>query len=102
MSQKKYTSSAIFTLGVPSYDESLVGGEEKYAVGWMKLFHDQNYLFWAMCLISGLNTGHVVPKGYVRLLGKLAEFTDYGIPVTIFAGQRYYVDVRLPAAGNRC
>jgi len=28
----------------------------------------------------------VVPKGYVRLLGKLAEITDSGIPVHIFRG----------------
>ena len=29
---------------------------------------------------------HVVPKGYVRLLGKLAEITDSGIPVHFFVG----------------
>ncbi|MGN0033668.1 MAG: UDP-2,3-diacylglucosamine diphosphatase [Candidatus Limimorpha sp.] len=28
----------------------------------------------------------VIPKGYARLLGKLAEFTDNGIPVHLFAG----------------
>ena len=28
----------------------------------------------------------VVPKGYVRLLGKLAEITDAGIPMHFFAG----------------
>jgi UDP-2,3-diacylglucosamine hydrolase len=28
----------------------------------------------------------VVPKGYVRLLGKLAELTDAGIPVHVFVG----------------
>jgi UDP-2,3-diacylglucosamine hydrolase len=28
----------------------------------------------------------VVPKGFVRLLGKLAEFTDAGIPVHFFCG----------------
>ena len=28
----------------------------------------------------------VVPRGYVRLLGKLAEFTDSGIPVYFFVG----------------
>lgn len=28
----------------------------------------------------------VVPKGYVRLLGKLAEITDSGIPVHLFTG----------------
>jgi UDP-2,3-diacylglucosamine hydrolase len=29
---------------------------------------------------------HVAPKGYVRLLGKLAELTDNGIPVHFFVG----------------
>ena len=29
---------------------------------------------------------NVVPKGYIRFLGKLAEFTDAGIPVYIFTG----------------
>lgn len=28
----------------------------------------------------------VVPRGYVRLLGKLTQFTDAGIPVHLFAG----------------
>lgn len=28
----------------------------------------------------------VVPKGYVRLLGKLAELSDAGLPITLFAG----------------
>mgnify|MGYP003533092843 FL=1 len=28
----------------------------------------------------------VVPRGYVRLLGKLAQFVDEGIPVHLFAG----------------
>lgn len=30
--------------------------------------------------------GTVVPKGFVRILGKLAEFTDAGIPVYYFVG----------------
>jgi UDP-2,3-diacylglucosamine hydrolase len=29
---------------------------------------------------------HVVPKGYIRLLGRLAKFTDKGIPVYLFTG----------------
>ncbi len=29
---------------------------------------------------------HVVPKGYVRILGKLAELTDSGIPIHFFVG----------------
>jgi UDP-2,3-diacylglucosamine hydrolase len=30
--------------------------------------------------------GHVIPKGFVRLQGKLAELTDRGIPVYLFTG----------------
>jgi len=29
---------------------------------------------------------HVIPKGYTRLLAKIAEFTDTGIPVYVFTG----------------
>ena len=29
---------------------------------------------------------HVVPKGFVRLLGKIAEITDSGIPIHFFTG----------------
>jgi UDP-2,3-diacylglucosamine hydrolase len=29
---------------------------------------------------------HVVPRGYVRILGKLAELTDAGIPIHFFVG----------------
>jgi UDP-2,3-diacylglucosamine hydrolase len=29
---------------------------------------------------------HAVPKGFVRLLGKLAELSDAGLPITVFAG----------------
>ncbi|HSU28336.1 MAG TPA: hypothetical protein VLJ68_08140 [Chitinophagaceae bacterium] len=34
----------------------------------------------------------VVPKGYVRLLGKLGELTDQGIPMHFFCRQPRYVD----------
>ena len=30
--------------------------------------------------------GKVIPKGYVRLLAKIADFSDHGIPVYIFTG----------------
>ena len=29
---------------------------------------------------------HSIPKGYTRLLGKIAELTDSGIPVSVFTG----------------
>ncbi len=46
----------------------------------------KNYTCLVMSLISGLNIKTVVPRGYVRLLGKLAEFTDAGIPIHYFTG----------------
>jgi UDP-2,3-diacylglucosamine hydrolase len=44
--------------------------------------------------------GHVVPKGTVRVLGKLAELADSGIPITLFCGnhdmwQRQYLSNEL-------
>ena len=29
---------------------------------------------------------HVVPKGHIRLLGKLAELSDAGLPIYMFTG----------------
>ena len=37
----------------------------------------------------------VVPKGHVRLLGKLAELSDSGIRMHFFCWQSRYVDARL-------
>ena len=39
----------------------------------------------ATCLTFGMST-KVIPKGYVSMLGKLAEITDKGIPVHFFVG----------------
>ena len=37
----------------------------------------------------------VVPKGFVRVLGKLAEISDAGIPITFFCGQPRPLDAGL-------
>jgi UDP-2,3-diacylglucosamine hydrolase len=75
-----------FHLGVPDHDSSLL--REKKLVSWLEsIRHDaaEIYLmgdvfdFW-------FEYKTVVPKGYIRLLGKLAEFTDNGIPVHLFKG----------------
>ena len=75
-----------FHLGIPTYEKSLE--REKKLVRWLdeiKTDAQEVYLmgdlfdFW-------FEYGTVVPKGYVRLLGKLADLTDSGIKVTLFTG----------------
>ena len=73
-------------LGVPNREKSLV--REKLFVKWLddiKSDAEAIYLvgdifdFW-------FEYKKAVPKGYVRLLGKLAEFSDSNIPIHIFTG----------------
>ena len=73
-------------LGVPNREKSLE--REKLFVQWLeevKADAEAIYLvgdifdFW-------FEYKKAVPKGYVRLLGKLAEITDSGIPIHIFTG----------------
>lgn len=75
-----------FHLGSPDSVSSLV--REKAVVAWLEEIRKdaaEIYLvgdifdFW-------FEYRHVVPKGYVRLLGKLAEIVDAGIPVRVFTG----------------
>ncbi len=73
-------------LGIPSHAASLE--REKRLVSWLDMASKdaaQIYLlgdifdFW-------FEYHTVVPKGFVRLLGKLAEISDQGIPVFFFTG----------------
>ena len=75
-----------FHLGVPNYESSLE--REKRIVRWLseaKKDAKEIYLlgdvfdFW-------FEYKHAVPKGFVRLQGKIAEITDSGIPVYWFTG----------------
>jgi UDP-2,3-diacylglucosamine hydrolase len=75
-----------FHLGIPDYASSLE--REKKIVRWLDTIKKdaaEIYLlgdvfdFW-------FEYGSVVPKGFVRLLGKIAELTDSGIPVHWFTG----------------
>ena len=83
--QKIYFASD-FHLGVPTYEESLA--REKKIVAWLdqiKMDAAEIYLlgdlfdFW-------FEYKYTAPKGYIRLLGKIAEITDSGTPVHLFIG----------------
>jgi UDP-2,3-diacylglucosamine hydrolase len=73
-------------LGIPDHDSSLL--REKKLVRWLDMVSkDADEIFLMGDLFDfWFEYKYVVPKGYVRLLGKLAEITDSGIPVHMFRG----------------
>jgi UDP-2,3-diacylglucosamine hydrolase len=75
-----------FHLGVPDYARSLE--REKLVVKWLdEIRRDAKEIYLMGDIFDfWFEYGSVVPKGYVRLLGKLAEITDSGIPVYFFTG----------------
>jgi UDP-2,3-diacylglucosamine hydrolase len=83
--RKMYFSSD-YHLGVPSYNESSV--REKRIVQWLDQIQDDAQVVFLVGDIFDFwfEYGHVVPKGFVRLLGKLAELSDRGIELIIFTG----------------
>ena len=83
---KKVYFLSDFHLGVPDHASSLV--REKRIVAFLDQIKDNA----AMIFVVGdlfdfwFEYRTVVPKGYVRILGKLAELTDNQIPVHFFVG----------------
>jgi len=75
-----------FHLGIPDYESSLK--REKMLVSWLdKVAADATEIFLMGDVFDfWFEYRYVVPKGYVRLLGKIAEITDKGIPVHLFRG----------------
>jgi UDP-2,3-diacylglucosamine hydrolase len=83
--QKIYFASD-FHLGIPDYESSLE--REKLLVSWLdKVREDASEIFLMGDVFDfWFEYKTVVPKGYVRLLGKLLQITDEGIPVHLFTG----------------
>lgn len=73
-------------LGAPNYEHSLT--REKHFVKWLDTVKtDAQEIFLLGDLFDfWFEYKTAVPRGYVRMLGKLAEITDSGIPVTFFTG----------------
>ena len=73
-------------LGAPSFKDSLP--REKKFVTWLdSIKKDAGAIFLMGDLFDfWFEYNTVVPKGFTRTLGKLAELTDSGIPITYFVG----------------
>jgi UDP-2,3-diacylglucosamine hydrolase len=85
MPQKIYFASD-FHLGIPDHDSSLA--REKKLVAWLEdIRKDAAEIFLMGDLFDfWFEYKTAIPQGYARLLGKLAEITDSGIPVHLFRG----------------
>jgi len=72
--------------GAPTHQKSLI--REKKFVRWLdKVKEDAEAIFLLGDLFDfWFEYKTVVPKGFIRVLGKLAEITDSGIPVYFFTG----------------
>lgn len=83
---KKIYFAGDFHLGVPSFESSLL--RERQIIRWLEsVRHDAHAIYLLGDIFDfWFEYRYTVPKGFVRLLGKLAELRDAGIPVTFFTG----------------
>lgn len=83
---KKVYFASDFHLGIPNHTQSLE--REKKIVRWLKsIQHDAAKIYLVGDIFDfWFEYKHVAPKGYVRLLGALAELRDSGIEIEIFTG----------------
>lgn len=75
-----------FHLGVPTYEKSLE--REKSIVAWLNYIEPTAKEIFLVGDIFDFwfEYKHAIPKGFVRLQGKIAQLTDSGIPVNVFTG----------------
>ncbi|MCX6294703.1 MAG: UDP-2,3-diacylglucosamine diphosphatase [Bacteroidetes bacterium] len=83
---KKIYFASDFHLGVPNYEKSLE--REKLIVKWLdEIKHDAQEIYLMGDVFDfWFEYKHAIPKGFTRLLGKIAEIVDSGIPITLFTG----------------
>lgn len=85
-SNKKIFFASDFHLGVPNHEQSLE--REKRIVRWLDSIQHEAHSIYLIGDIFDFwfEYKHAIPKGFIRLQGKLAELTDKGIPVIFFTG----------------
>jgi UDP-2,3-diacylglucosamine hydrolase len=84
--EKKIFFVSDFHLGAPNEKESI--SREKHIIQWLnEISKDAQTIFLLGDIFDfWFEYKHVVPKGHVRILGKLAEMTDRGIDIRMFVG----------------
>ncbi|MEQ8324180.1 MAG: UDP-2,3-diacylglucosamine diphosphatase [Vicingaceae bacterium] len=83
---KKIYFASDFHLGSPNHEDSLI--REKKVVKWLDEIKSDAQEVYLMGDVFDMwfEYKEVVPRGYTRLLGKLAELSDSGIALHLFTG----------------
>jgi len=83
---KKIFFASDFHLGVPDLSTSLV--REKLIVKWLESIKNEAHTIYLLGDIFDFwfEYKHTIPKGFIRLQGKLAELRDAGIAIVFFTG----------------
>ena len=83
---KKVYFASDFHLGAPTYEKSRE--REIYICAWLDIIKSDCQVLYLVGDIFDFwfEYKFAIPKGFVRLQGKIAEFTDAGIPVHFFTG----------------
>lgn len=86
LAKKKIYFASDFHLGVPNYKKSRE--REDSIIRWLEMIrHDAQEIYLVGDLFDfWFEYKSVIPKGFIRLQGKIAEITDSGIPVYFFTG----------------
>lgn len=86
LQNKKIFFAADFHLGVPDHASSLE--RERQIIQWLNSVRADAHSIYLLGDIFDFwfEYKHTIPKGFVRLLGKLAEFNDAGIQIVFFTG----------------
>jgi UDP-2,3-diacylglucosamine hydrolase len=86
LDSKRIYFASDFHLGVPDHNGSLK--REKRIVAWLEsIKHDAHSIYLLGDIFDfWFEYRHTIPKGFIRLQGKLAELRDLGIPITFFTG----------------
>jgi UDP-2,3-diacylglucosamine hydrolase len=83
---KKIFFASDFHLGVPNREESLA--RERRITAWLDSIKSEAHTIYLLGDIFDFwfEYRHAIPKGFIRLQGKLAELRDAGIPIIFFTG----------------
>jgi UDP-2,3-diacylglucosamine hydrolase len=86
LNNKKIFFASDFHLGVPNHEESLA--REKRIVAWLSGVKEEAHSIYLLGDIFDFwfEYTYAIPRGHIRLQGKLAELRDAGIPIIFFTG----------------
>lgn len=86
LQHKKIFFASDFHLGVPNHDASVA--REKKIIAWLDSIKNEAHTIYLLGDIFDFwfEYKHAIPKGHIRLQGKLAELRDAGIPIVFFTG----------------